>query len=188
MRHSKVEPASVEVNVKVGVLSLVVPVGPPVMLVSGGVRSDVLPVMHPPVGAWKIRRLSRKAAESNTLSPWSNTDRYTEWLPGVTGVEARSNGVEPSYVVPAEAVSLKPAVLMLITLPVESKAKLCGAMTALLLSASAVKSDTSSSATKPSLTEPPTYSGNSSDMNLKSMARQFAPAGTVRSSFRVTRS
>src|SRR5215210_3587902 len=106
MRHSKVEPASVAANVKVGVLSSVVPVGPAVMLVSGGVRSDVLPVMHPPAGAWKIRRLSTKAAESNTLSPWSKTDRNTEWLPGVTGVEARNNGVEPSYVVPAEAVSL----------------------------------------------------------------------------------
>ena len=65
--------------------------------------------------------------------------------PQPTGVEARSNSVEPSYVVPAEeGVSLEPAVLMLITLPVESKAKLWGAMTALLLhGGQRWKSDTS---------------------------------------------
>ena len=190
MRHWNVEFASVEVKVKVGVLSLVVlpSAGPPVMVVSGGVMSEVLPVMQPPSGAVKMRRLSRNAAESNTPSPWSKTDRYSEWAPAVTGREARSSGVEPSYVVPAASASLKPAVLMLMTLPPLSKAKLWGATTALLSAASAVKSDVSSSATNPSLTLPPTYSGNSSDMNLKSNARQLAPAGTIRSTLRVTRS
>jgi hypothetical protein len=38
-RHANVEPGSVAVNAKVGVLSLVVPDGPDVMLVSGGVVS-----------------------------------------------------------------------------------------------------------------------------------------------------
>ncbi|HEX6618804.1 MAG TPA: hypothetical protein VF024_04050 [Solirubrobacteraceae bacterium] len=39
-RHSKTEFASVAVNAKLGVLSVVVPVGPDVMAVSGGVVSD----------------------------------------------------------------------------------------------------------------------------------------------------
>jgi hypothetical protein len=38
-RHSKVEPASVEVKVKVGVASAVGPEGPPVIAVSGGLVS-----------------------------------------------------------------------------------------------------------------------------------------------------
>jgi hypothetical protein len=38
-RHSNVEPASLEVNAKLGVLSLVVPVGPEVIVVSGAVVS-----------------------------------------------------------------------------------------------------------------------------------------------------
>ena len=40
-RHWKVEPASVAVNENVGVLSLVGPEGPAVMVVSGGVVSTV---------------------------------------------------------------------------------------------------------------------------------------------------
>ena len=40
IRHSKVEPASVEVNVKLG-LAVVRPVGPPVMKVSGAASSTV---------------------------------------------------------------------------------------------------------------------------------------------------
>ena len=40
-KHSNVEPGSVEVNVNVGVLSLVNPVGPPVIVVSGTTESTV---------------------------------------------------------------------------------------------------------------------------------------------------
>ena len=42
-RHSKVEPASEEEKVKVGVGSLVPPLGPPVIVVSGGTVSTVRP-------------------------------------------------------------------------------------------------------------------------------------------------
>ena len=65
-RHSKVESASVDVKVNVGVESVVVlpPAGPAVMLVFGGVRSSLVPAMQAPAGAVKIRRLSRSAAES----------------------------------------------------------------------------------------------------------------------------
>ena len=87
---------------------------------------------------------------------------------------------------PAASASEKPAVLMLTTLPVASKAKFLGAR--ITFPASAVKSEPSSSAMKPSLNELPTYSGNSSERNRKSSERQFAPAGTVRSIRSVTRS
>jgi hypothetical protein len=40
-RHWKVDPDSEEMNVKVGVVSLVVPVGPPVMVVCGSTVSMV---------------------------------------------------------------------------------------------------------------------------------------------------
>src|SRR5438128_2103778 len=42
-RHSNVEPASLESKLKVGVLSLVVPVGPPVIVVSGDAVSTLNP-------------------------------------------------------------------------------------------------------------------------------------------------
>ena len=118
--------------------------------------------------------------ESRIGSPWSNTEKKTVWAPEVIGVVARSSGVAPSYVVPAASAAENPAVLMLITLPAWSKAKLCGATTALFCAASAVKSEVSSSATKPSFTEPPTNSGNSSEKNRKSTARQLTPCGTWR--------
>jgi hypothetical protein len=50
--------------------------------------------------AREVRRLSRKTAESKMRSPWSKIDRYRRRRPGLTGVEARSFRVAPSYVVP----------------------------------------------------------------------------------------
>ncbi len=63
--------------------------------------------------------------------------------------------------------------------PVESKAKLCGAM--ISESSPTDQSLTSSSARKPSLKPWLTNSGYSSLWKAKSKERQFAPAGTTRS-------
>ncbi len=70
-----------------------------------------------------------------------------------------------------------PGVSMLTTPPEGAKAKLLGAVTVLLF---AVQLEVSTSATNASFTPWFTYSGNSSDANLKSKVRQFAAAGTFR--------
>ncbi len=84
-------------------------------------------------------------------------------------------------------IAVAPVELMLIGSPLESKAKLCGAV-GTLPPPVVVQSEVSSSAMNESLTELPTYSGNSSEKNLKSNARQLLPAGTLTPIFRIVTS
>ena len=70
-RHSNVEPVSVEVNVNVGVLSLVGPDGPAVMLVSGGVVSTVSTVK------------ARLAGVASTLPAASMARTSKVWAPSL---------------------------------------------------------------------------------------------------------
>ncbi len=69
---------------------------------------------------------------------------------------------------------------MLTTSPAPSNAKLFGAVMTL---DAVVQFDVSSSAMNASFTEPPTKFGYSSERNLKSKVRQFAPVGTKMSVF-----
>src|SRR4051812_45769462 len=75
-----------------------------------------------------------------------------------------------------------PVELMLTTSPLPSNAKLFGAV---MTFDAVVQFDVSSSATNASFTELPTKFGNSSERNLKSNVRQFAPPGAVKSVFRI---
>ncbi|NMM31813.1 MAG: hypothetical protein HHJ10_12450 [Cellulomonas sp.] len=86
----------------------------------------------------------------------------------------------------AAVIDVVPAALIVMGLPVGSKAKLFGA---LLVEPDVVHVLLSSSATKASLYCDPTYSGNSSERNRKSMpARQFTVAGTWRSTRKIVTS
>ena len=88
--------ASVEVNVNVGVLSLVVTVGPEVMRVSGGDRSSVVPVLQVPAGAEQAQAVEEDRGVQDG-SPWSNAEKKTVWRArGDRAWLARSNGVAPS--------------------------------------------------------------------------------------------
>ena len=69
MRHLKVEPVSVESKEKVGVLSLVVPVGPPVIVVFGGAVSTVK---------------SREAGVGSVLPAVSVARTSKVWAPSVS--------------------------------------------------------------------------------------------------------
>ena len=130
-----------------------------------------------------IRRLSTRTAESNTASPWSNNERYSECSPGVSGVAARSSGVAPSKVVPsalAAFTDVTPAALTLISLPRGSNAMLRGAE---MVEPAVVHVLSSNSMMNASLNEEPTHSGNSSVRNRKSTpSKQFVSAGAVKSS------
>src|SRR5258706_6299055 len=131
---------------------------------------------------------SRNTAESIPRSPTSKMERYRAWAPGVIGVDALKRGGAPSYVVPAPlpAVMLvAPAALTLITLFEGSKAKLSGAV---IVGPLVVHVELSSSAMKASLKGLPTYSGNSSERNRKSIDRQLARGGTSRSISRIATS
>src|ERR1700675_4737938 len=75
-----------------------------------------------------------------------------------------------------------PAALTLITLLEGSKAKLSGAV---IVGPLVVHVEPSSSAMNASLKGLPTYSGNSSERNRKSMDRQLARGGTSRSTRRI---
>src|SRR3954454_24787199 len=99
------------------------------------------------------------------------------------GVLAWSVLVAPPYTVPTAFgadICATPLELTETGAPVASNAKLCGAVIVL---PAADQSFASSSARKASLKLLPTNCGYSSDRNLKSNARQLAPAGTLRSSF-----
>ena len=105
--------------------------------------------------------------------------------PGVTGLAADSCGVAPSYVVPVAFAALKPprpTALTLTTWPFWSKAMLFGAEIVL---PDVVQLLVSSSAMKASLKSVPTYSGYSSERNLKSKLRQLAVGCTLRSTLRM---
>ena len=94
----------------------------------------------------------------------------------------------PSYVVPAAlaaVILVTPAALTLITAPDGSKAKLSGAA---IVEPEVVQLELSSSVMKASLNFWLRNSGNSSDRNRKSRDRQFAPAGTARSIFKMVTS
>ena len=69
-RHSNVEPVSVAVNENVGVLSVVVPVGPAVIVVSGGVVSTVNDRL---AGVGSVLPAASVARTSNVCAPSAST-------------------------------------------------------------------------------------------------------------------
>ena len=114
IRHSKVEPASVAVNAKVGVLSFVGPDGPVVISVSGGVVSGAATVKVRPSGVWSVFPAGSVARTSKVWSPTASVavvcgDVQTAHGPSST----RHSNVEPVSV----EVKAKVGVLSLIVVP-----------------------------------------------------------------------
>ena len=111
-RHSKVEPASVAVNENVGVESLVVPVGPAVMVVSGGVVSEVSTVNARLAGVASVLPAASVARTSKVCAPRLNAPVVNGDVHGANAAAStRHSNVEPASV----AVNEKLGVVSLVT-------------------------------------------------------------------------
>ena len=112
-RHWNVEPASVEVKVKVGVLSLVVlpAAGPPVMFVSGGVASTVKVRL---AGVGSVLLAGSVARTSKVCAPSDSADVVNGVVQAAKAAASmRHWNVEPASV----EVKVKVGVLSLVVLP-----------------------------------------------------------------------